>query len=163
MRRDIRHMVDKTVIFETDSPEDTEVLGEKIGSSLEPGTFIALYGDLGAGKTTLTKGIAKGLDVPDLVHSPTFNLIHEHYGRLPVYHFDVYRLQDALDMEDLGYEEYFYGNGAAIVEWPEKISDVLPEDRLEVHITSEGDHRFFEIRATGENSVRVLDEIESCS
>lgn len=156
----VRCMIEKSVIFETDSSEDTEILGEKIGSSLEPGTFIALYGDLGAGKTTLTKGIAKGLDVPDLVHSPTFNLIHEHYGRLPVYHFDVYRLQGAADMEDLGYEEYFYGDGVAIVEWPEKISDVLPEDRLEVHITSDGDHRSFKINAIGENSARVLDKIK---
>ncbi|MHB1001678.1 MAG: tRNA (adenosine(37)-N6)-threonylcarbamoyltransferase complex ATPase subunit type 1 TsaE [Armatimonadota bacterium] len=152
-------MADQTVVFQTNSPEETEALGDRIGSALEPGTFIALFGDLGAGKTTLTKGIAKGLDVPDLVHSPTFNLIHEHYGRLPVYHFDVYRLHGSEDMFDLGYEEYFYGDGVALVEWAEKITDVLPQDRLEIHITADDDHRTLEIQATGPNSSLVLAKI----
>ena len=117
-------------------------------------------GDLGAGKTTLTKGIARGLDVSDLIHSPTFNLIHEHHGRIPVYHFDLYRLTTASELEDLGYEDYFYSEGVAIIEWPEKILALLPPDHLEIRISSEDDNRNFEITATGPRSAEMLKAIK---
>ena len=140
----------------TSSPGETELLGERIGRALEPGMVVALIGELGAGKTTLTKGIARGLEVPDLVHSPTFTLIHEHKGRLPVYHFDLYRLDTIEQIEDLGYEDYFYGSGVTIVEWAEKIESLLPEDHLEISISGEDDARTFTLRATGPNSKCIL-------
>lgn len=120
---------------------------------------MALIGELGAGKTTLTKGIARGLGISDLIHSPTFNLIHEHAGRIPIYHFDLYRLNDPDELEDLGYEDYFYGNGVAIIEWPERILHMLPSDHLEVRITGEDDRRVFQIRATGEHSAAILNKL----
>ena len=149
----------ESVTIHTTSPEETERLGERIGRALEPGTVVALMGELGAGKTTLTKGIARGLEVADLVHSPTFNLIHEHKGRLPVYHFDLYRLTTPEDIEDLGYQDYFYGEGVTIVEWPEKILDLLPPDHLEIRIFGTDDNRTFEILAAGPKSMGLLHEL----
>jgi tRNA threonylcarbamoyladenosine biosynthesis protein TsaE len=143
----------------TASPEETERLGESIGRALEPGIVVALIGELGAGKTTLTKGIARGLDVPDLVHSPTFTLIHEHKGPLPVYHFDLYRLDTIEQIEDLGYEDYFHAPGVTIVEWAEKIESLLPDDHLEIRISGEDDIRDFTLRGTGPNSRRVLQNL----
>ena len=152
-------MTELTAKFHTSSPDETISLGERIGRVLEPETTVALIGELGAGKTTLTKGIACGLEVPDLVHSPTFTLIHEHQGRIPVYHFDLYRLDTQEQIEDLGYEDYFYGQGVTIVEWAEKIESLLPDDRLEIRISGEGDQRTFELRATGPRSAEVLERI----
>lgn len=148
------------LILKTDSPAATQILGERLGRALTPGAVLALMGDLGAGKTTLTKGIASGLEVADLVHSPTFNLIHEHSGRLPVYHFDLYRLTSPDQLEDLGYEEYFFGDGVCVIEWPEEILHMLPPDHLEVRISTEDeDNRTFELLATGESSSSVLENL----
>lgn len=149
----------KKTVIQTHSPEETQDLGERIGRVLEPGIVLALMGELGAGKTTLTKGIARGLGVSDLIHSPTFNLIHEHYGRIPVYHFDLYRLTSPEQLEDIGYEDYFYGEGTAIVEWPEKVLDMLPPDHLEIRITGGDDTRSLEIIATGPESEAILNKI----
>lgn len=151
--------MEKTVTLHTTSPEETEQLGERLGRSLEAGTVVALMGELGAGKTTFTKGIAKGLDVDDLIHSPTFNLIHEHHGRLPVYHFDLYRLVNPEELDDLGYEDYFYGDGVSIVEWPEKIMDMLPPDHIEVRISGEDESRTFELYAAGPKSESAISGI----
>ncbi len=142
--------------FHTHTPEETEMLGEQIGRALKPGTVVALIGELGAGKTTLTKGIARGLGVTDLVHSPTFTLIHEHKGRIPVYHFDLYRLETQGEMEDIGYEGYFYGDGVAVIEWAEKIPAIIPEDRLEIRISEDDSRRRFDLQATGPKSEEVL-------
>lgn len=147
------------LILASRSPDETEALGERIGRAMEPETVVALIGDLGAGKTTLTKGIARGLDVPDLVHSPTFTLIHEHSGRLPIYHFDLYRLDTPEQIEDLGYEDYFYGGGVTVVEWAEKIQGLLPADRLEIRISGEGEDRTFELTATGPQSTEILERV----
>ncbi|MDR1043378.1 MAG: tRNA (adenosine(37)-N6)-threonylcarbamoyltransferase complex ATPase subunit type 1 TsaE [Clostridiales Family XIII bacterium] len=112
--------------------------GREFSKSLVPGSVVALVGDLGAGKTTLTKAIADGLGVTDPVTSPTFTIINEYGGgRLPLYHFDVYRLAgpgvyDALD--DIGWEEYFYGEGVCVVEWADEIQDVLPPDAVRIHL-----------------------------
>ena len=122
--------------------------------------MVALIGELGAGKTTLTKGIARGLEVPDLVHSPTFTLIHEHRGRLPIYHFDLYRLDTPAQLDDLGYEEYFYGDGVCVIEWAEKIEGLLPDDRLEIRITGEDDERAFDLRATGPGAKEFLRNLQ---
>jgi tRNA threonylcarbamoyladenosine biosynthesis protein TsaE len=149
----------QSISITTNSPEETEALGERLGRALKPGMVLALMGNLGAGKTTLTKGLAKGLGVSDLIHSPTFNLIHEHKGRVPVYHFDLYRLTSMEQIEDLGYEDYFYGEGVTVIEWPEKVLPLLPEDHLEVSITGKGDRRTFAFTATGPLSASVLNGI----
>lgn len=114
--------------------KETEEFGKKLGSLLDGGDLLSLTGDLGAGKTTLTKSIGLGLGVSDYITSPTFTLINEYKGRVWLYHFDVYRLEDEEDLLDLGYEDYFYSNGVTIVEWGDKIEDILPEDRININI-----------------------------
>lgn len=117
------------------SEKETEQLGERIGRAAVPGMVVALIGDLGTGKTTLTKSIARGLGVTEIVTSPTFNIIREYKsGRIPLYHFDVYRIADPDEMFELGYEEYFYGDGICVVEWADIIEELLPEDAVVIHI-----------------------------
>jgi len=117
------------------SEKETERIGEAIGRAAEPGTVVALIGDLGTGKTTLTKSIARGLGVTEIVTSPTFNIIREYKsGRIPLYHFDVYRIGDPDEMFELGYEEYFYGDGICVVEWADIIEELLPEDAVIIRI-----------------------------
>lgn len=155
-------MAETTLLtVETCSSGETEELGERIGRALQGGAVLALIGDLGAGKTTLAKGISRGLGVSALVHSPTFTLIHEHAGRVPVYHLDLYRLDSAAELLDLGWEDYLYGEGVCIVEWAEKAPDCLPGDRIEIRITSDGDSRRFEIRGMGPTSSEMIAKIQS--
>ena len=107
---------------------DTEEFGIKLASTLEPGDIVALIGDLGTGKTTLTKYIAKGLGVTETIDSPTFNIVKEHKsGRLPLFHFDVYRLSSGDELLDIGADEYFYAGGVCIIEWADIVADVVPE------------------------------------
>ena len=134
--------------------KDTEKLGENIGQKVQPGTVIALIGDLGTGKTTLTKSIARGLGVTETVTSPTFNIIREYRsGRLPLYHFDVYRIGDPDEMFELGYEEYFYGDGVCVVEWADIIEELLPEDAVVITIDrgASDEEREYEIEGAAEN------------
>jgi len=154
------HHLENTLIFQTSDARQTEDLGERIGRALGPGLVVALFGELGAGKTTFTKGLARGLGSSDLVHSPTFNLIHEHRGRTPIYHFDLYRLKSSVELEDLGYEEYFYGEGVSIIEWPEKCLGLLPADHIEIRISGQDDSRTFDLRATGPCSMQILRSIK---
>jgi tRNA threonylcarbamoyladenosine biosynthesis protein TsaE len=121
-------------MIETSSPEETGLIGEKLGFLLRAGDMICLYGGLGAGKTCFAQGIARGLGIKETVTSPTFTLINEHYGRLPFFHMDVYRLDSIMEMDDLGYEEYFCNGGVTLIEWAEKINELLPEERLDVKI-----------------------------
>ena len=115
---------------------DTEQFGIHLGSMAMPGDVICLDGELGAGKTTLTQGIAKGLAVPSscYVTSPSFSILHEYPGRIPLYHMDFYRLNNSLEVEELGFEEYFYMPGLTVIEWSEKAAEILPADRLVLHI-----------------------------
>lgn len=119
------------------SPEETRQFALQLAEHLRPGDVIALQGDLGAGKTCFTQGLARGLGVAGTVNSPTFTIIKEYLGRIPLYHMDVYRMGDGL--EDLGFEEYFYGEGVSVVEWAGMIEPVLPADRLTVEISSVGE------------------------
>lgn len=112
--------------FHTSSPEETIALGERIGRLLRSGDVIALRGTLAAGKTTITKGIARGLDVDEDVTSPTFTLVSEYPGRLRLYHMDVYRIDSVDDFLNLGAEEMLYGDGVCVVEWSEKVASELP-------------------------------------
>ena len=121
-------------VIETSSPEETGILGKQLGSILRAGDMLCLYGGLGAGKTCFAQGIARGLGIEGAVTSPTFTLINEYYGRLPLYYMDVYRLDSVMEMDDLGYEEYFYSGGVILIEWAEKINELLPEERLDITI-----------------------------
>ncbi len=105
---------------------------KRLGSMLQPGDVLALEGDLGAGKTTFTKGLAQGLGIMRNVNSPTFTIIKEYQGRMPLYHMDVYRVEDSF--EDLGFDEYFEGNGVTVVEWAHLIEDQLPEELLTIYL-----------------------------
>ena len=118
----------------TSSQEETKKLGEKIAQGFYPGLFVALFGPLGSGKTCLTQGICSGLDVKDFVVSPSFVLINEYQGKYKVYHIDLYRLEKFSEIINLGYEEYFYGDGVCIVEWAEKASALLPKKRIDIHL-----------------------------
>ena len=115
--------------------EDTKAFGRKLAESLKPDSVIALIGDLGTGKTTLTKYIAEGLGVTEMITSPTFTIVCEyHSGRLPFYHFDVYRLGDTEDLFETGVEEYFYAGGVCVVEWADQIAEILPDDTMCIFI-----------------------------
>lgn len=123
------------MVFESTSSQMTFEFAKKIGQNLKRGDVLCLDGDLGVGKTVFTKGVAAGLGIKDDVSSPTFTLIQEYYGgRLPLYHFDVYRIDGLLDMDDLGYEEYFYGEGVCLVEWGSMIKELFPENTIYVRI-----------------------------
>ena len=115
--------------------EETRAFGHQLADRLEPGSVVALIGDLGTGKTTLSKYIAEGLGITEVVTSPTFTIVQEyHSGRLPLYHFDVYRIGDISEMEELGYEEYFFGDGVSLVEWADIIQELLPEETRIIRI-----------------------------
>jgi tRNA threonylcarbamoyladenosine biosynthesis protein TsaE len=119
----------------TMNSEETFQFAERIAAFLHPGDVIALEGDLGAGKTTFTKGMAKGLEIQKTVNSPTFTIIKEYRGKLPLYHMDVYRVADSF--EDLGFDEYFEGAGVTVVEWAHLIEDQLPPERLTIFLYRE--------------------------
>jgi len=117
------------LIYEVNSPEETYELGKSLGSTANVGEIYCLNGDLGVGKTVFTKGFADGLGISEEVNSPTFTIIQEYKdGRIPLYHFDVYRIADSYEMDELGYEEYFYGDGICLIEWSVNIEDIIPED-----------------------------------
>ena len=141
--------------------KETEEFGERLGSLLQGGDILSLMGDLGAGKTTLTKSIGKGLGVEDYITSPTFTLINEYKGRVWVYHFDVYRLEDEEDLLDLGYEDYFYSNGVTIIEWADKIEDILPQNRINIKIEKgkELDDRIITLSGKGERYNKIVKEL----
>ncbi len=122
------------VDFVTHSAGQTQKAGAVLGRLLEPGDIVLLEGDLGAGKTTFTKGVAQGLQIEGYVNSPTFTLVNEYYGRLALYHMDCYRLESGREALDFGLEEYIYGEGATLIEWPERIAEVLPAEFLRVKL-----------------------------
>jgi len=124
--------------IETASPEETLALGRRLGQQLQPGDVLALVGSLGAGKTQFTKGLADGAGAPDRVTSPTFKLVNEYHGRLVLYHIDAYRLHGPAELVALGCDEFFDGDGAAVVEWADRVEDALPNELLRVDITIAG-------------------------
>lgn len=123
------------MIYETFSAEETFALGEEIGKKALPGNVYALMGDLGVGKTVFTQGVAKGLNIKEYINSPTFTIVQVYEeGRLPFYHFDVYRIGDPEEMEEIGYEDYFYGEGVCFVEWANLIEEMMPEHTVTITI-----------------------------
>ncbi|PPA68453.1 tRNA (adenosine(37)-N6)-threonylcarbamoyltransferase complex ATPase subunit type 1 TsaE [Jeotgalibacillus proteolyticus] len=146
--------------WNSNHPDETAAFAYKLGELLEAGDVLTLEGDLGAGKTAFSKGIAKGLGVTRNVNSPTFTIMKEYKGRLPLYHMDVYRLGD--EGEDLGFEEYFEGEGVCLIEWAHLIEEQLPAERLQISIFHEGENdRRFEFRPIGERYGELCKEILS--
>ena len=132
--------------FVSNSEEETEALGRRLGEILDQSTVVAFTGDLGAGKTAFARGLAKGLDIPDRVTSPTFTIVNEYEGgRLPLFHFDMYRLSSADELFDIGWEDYLARGGVCAVEWSENVADALERDTVRV-----------DIRRGGEESRRVI-------
>ena len=131
------------MIIESFSSEDTYNLGKKLAAGACPGQIYCLDGDLGVGKTVFTQGFAAGLGITEPVNSPTFTIVQEYEdGRIPLYHFDVYRISDVSEMDEIGYEEYFYGEGVCLIEWAEIIEDILPEDVTWITIEKSMDEDF---------------------
>ena len=123
------------MILETNSPQETFSAGRHLGEKAFPGQVITLTGDLGVGKTVFTQGLAKGLGIEEPVNSPTFTIVQVYdEGRLPLYHFDVYRIGDIEEMDEVGFEEYVMGDGVSLIEWANLIEEILPENRTEVII-----------------------------
>lgn len=146
------------ILIKTKSAEETEQLGERMAGFLLPGDVLTLEGDLGAGKTTFTKGLAKGLGIKRVVNSPTFTIIKEYEGKLPLYHMDVYRLEES--DEDLGFDEYFSGGGVTVVEWASFIKDMLPQDYLAIKITlADEQEREIELTPYGKRYVELCEEL----
>lgn len=149
------------LIIRCPSPECSLQAGVALGDRLERGDVVALWGDLGAGKTLFTRGVARGLGVPESipVTSPTFTLINEYEGRLPLYHLDLYRLSDLDELETLPWRDVLFGRGAALVEWPDRMGEELPEERWDIRITITGDEsRILVVEPHGEARLRRLEK-----
>lgn len=126
----------KTIVYESNSSEETYKLGIELAKQAKPGTVYTLSGDLGTGKTVFAQGFAKGLDIDEAVNSPTFTILQVYdSGRMPFYHFDVYRIADLDEMDEIGYEDCFYGEGVCLVEWAELVSEIIPSDCISIKIS----------------------------
>lgn len=137
----------------THGPDETVALGRHLGSLLMAGDVVALVGDLGAGKTALVQGIARGLEVPEssYVRSPSFVILNIHSGRCSLYHLDLYRIHSPAEMEDIGYREIFYGEGVTVIEWADRIEDLLPEEHLRIRLDFQNEAaRLITLEAIGE-------------
>lgn len=131
------------MVLETMSPEETFLVGKELGEKSIPGQVYTLTGDLGVGKTVFTQGLAKGLGIDEPICSPTFTIVQVYEeGRLPLYHFDVYRIADIEEMEEVGFEDYVMGEGVSLIEWADLIREILPEKRTEVVIEKDLDKGF---------------------
>ncbi|WP_026486903.1 tRNA (adenosine(37)-N6)-threonylcarbamoyltransferase complex ATPase subunit type 1 TsaE [Caldanaerobius polysaccharolyticus] len=141
--------------------EDTYGFGYRLSNALSKGDIVCLTGQLGAGKTSMVKGIAKGLGVEEDVTSPTFTIVNEYYGRLPLYHFDVYRISMPEEMYEIGFEEYIYGEGVCVIEWADLIKDIIPQGSIWIDIRYlEEDERTIEIVAPEEKLAYIIEEMD---
>jgi len=123
------------MIYKSNSAKETENIAKAFAKTLKAGDVVCLWGDLGVGKTAFAGGLSKGLGVTEYISSPTFTVVNCYEGKLPVYHFDVYRISDSEEMYEIGYEEYVYGDGVSIIEWPGLIADILPDARYDITIS----------------------------
>ena len=121
----------------SNSPAGTKKIAAELTAALDSGSVVCMYGDLGAGKTAFVQGMAEALGIDEPVTSPTFTIVNEYEGIMPLYHFDVYRIGDSSEMFEIGFDEYIYGNGICVIEWAELIEDILPEDRINVTINKD--------------------------
>lgn len=140
-----------TFKYISNSEQETGLFARKLAGLLKPGSILCLHGDLGAGKTTFTKGLAEGLKIkPEKVHSPTFTLLNIYEGKVPLYHFDLYRMDDIKEILNIGYEEFLYGDGIAVIEWADKLKELLPPEFLKIEFKHEGeDKRSIAVSAQG--------------
>ena len=145
----------------TNSPQETKAWGAKLAALFNKGDIICLVGDLGSGKTTLVQGIAQGLKIKEAaVNSPTFVLLNSYEGRLPLYHFDLYRLEEASDILNLGYEEFFYGQGLSVIEWADKLGKLFPKDCLTIRFSVQNENeRCLQLSAAGTRSQEILKHV----
>ena len=127
------------MIYNSNSPEETAKIANDFAKTLNPGDCICMYGNLGVGKTAFVQGLAKGLGIDEYLSSPTFTIVNCYEGNLPLYHFDVYRIQDEDEMYEIGYEEYVYGDGISVIEWSENIKEILPQKRYEITLEKDYD------------------------
>ena len=137
----------------SNSYEETQKIATDFAKTLKEGDVLCMYGDLGVGKTAFVQGLAKGLEIDEPITSPTFTIVNEYSGTLSLYHFDVYRIADSDEMYEIGYEEYVYGDGVSVIEWPQLIDDILPEKRYDIEIAKDYDkgenYRTIEIKEVG--------------
>ena len=146
------------------SPEETQKLGLRIGQLAHPGDVFLLVGELGTGKTCLTQGIAWGLGIKEYTMSPSFVIIREHYGRLPLYHIDLYRLDRIEESMDLGLDDYLYGRGLCVVEWAEKALSIMPTEHLLIKISYLSDtERSFQMEPNGERYLEIVAQLKEFS
>lgn len=156
--------MDTSISFKSKNLEDTIAFGKKLGAALKAGEVIALSGELGAGKTTLVQAMATGLGIPAdiVVCSPSYTLVNEYDGRIPLFHFDLYRLEDATDINDLGFEEYLEGEGVSVIEWADIAPELLPAEHLKIGIEIiNEDERNIAVSGKGEKYKRVISRISS--
>jgi len=145
----------------TDTPDKTKNIAKNVAKLILPGDIILFFGELGAGKTCFTQGIAEELEVKEYVNSPSFTIINEYSGKMPIYHFDLFRLNNYHEFDELGYEEYFYGKGLAIVEWSEKIVDYLPKKYLKIAITFiDMNKRKISISSKNKRYIKLIEELK---
>lgn len=151
----------KTIKLTTQSPNQTMGLGQALAGLVKPGDIICLFGDLGSGKTTMVKGMAKGLRILDKkVNSPTFVLLNIYRGRLPLYHFDFYRLENTAEILQIGIDEFLYDDGVSVIEWAERLQTLLPEEYLEVRLAHAGEkQRQIQLRAHGQRYSALLEQL----
>jgi tRNA threonylcarbamoyladenosine biosynthesis protein TsaE len=150
------------ISFISKNRAETIKFGRKLGRLLKKGDVVALCGQLGSGKTVLVKGMASGLGVKEAncVNSPTFVILKEYKGRIPLYHFDVYRLNNICEFSTVGYGEYFYGNGVSVIEWADKVKEILPKEHLLINIDITGkNERKFVMKAHGKQYMKVLENL----
>ena len=142
------------MIIETNSPQETKELGKKMAERAKPGDVFTLVGDLGVGKTVFTQGIAEGLGIDEPVNRPTFTIVQEYEsGRMPFYHFDVYRIGDPEEMDEIGFDDYIYGDGLCLIEWADLIEEILPEKRVAIRIEKDLEKGFDYRRITIQEEV----------
>ena len=151
--------MEKTVLSHSEA--ESQALARRLGARAFPGAVLALWGDMGAGKTAFVHGLCQGMGLSDRVSSPTFALVHEHDGPIPLYHFDLYRLSDEDELESVGVEEYWYGRGVSAIEWPQQAGSLLPAERLDVAIAITGpESRTFTLNPRGARYEQMMEEIE---
>src|SRR5712692_1402448 len=150
-------------VCHTASPEETRAIARQIGRAVQSGDVILLVGELGAGKTVFSQGLAEGLGVPETVNSPTFVLLHEHHGRLTLYHYDLYRLSNIEQTVSREWQEFLYGDGVSVVEWANRASDLLPREHLLLEFTIESEtRRVLKLTGVGQRHLELLSAVQ-CS
>lgn len=149
------------LIIDSYSHNDTKKIGKAIGELLRSGDIICLTGDLGAGKTAFSSGLALGMGIEEDIVSPTYTIVHEYQAHLPLYHFDVYRIEDVEEMYDLGYEDYFYGNGVTVIEWASLIEKIIPRENLwiDIKIGDSENHRRIYLDPKGARYQNLIEEL----